>query len=229
MRGRAASPWTTWDIMAMLAMFAMFAMYVRTETREENREQRTENRSNRGHMQKEKGQIWAKVGRRETRRQSKHVAEGGVVPIRDRSLITRCVTDVTDVTGAIWRARLSSHALHAGGADYVWFRQGPCTIIKQGRKQGGGNTREGERGRGAEGEREREGESKGDGDGGQRYTNNIANFRDCTSKNGNKAKQITKQTKAARLHPPKMSSRSHRLTATGNTRQSRSSRGQCSM
>ena len=67
-------------------------------------------------------------------------------------------------------------------------------------KEGGGN--------------KREGESKEDGDWGQRYTNNIANFRDCTSKTGNKAKQITKQAKAARLHPPKMSSRSHRLTAT---------------
>lgn len=43
-------------------------------------------------------------------------------------------------------------------------------------------------------------------------TNSIANLAVATAKNGRKAKQRTKQTKAATLHAPKMSSRSHRLT-----------------
>ena len=44
------------------------------------------------------------------------------------------------------------------------------------------------------------------------YTYSIANFRGLNDKTGNKAKQITKHAKAARLHAPKMSNRSHRLT-----------------
>lgn len=44
------------------------------------------------------------------------------------------------------------------------------------------------------------------------YTNNIANFRGTGHRIGNKAKQRTKQAKAATLHAPKTSSRSHRLT-----------------
>lgn len=44
------------------------------------------------------------------------------------------------------------------------------------------------------------------------YTYNIANFRGLNDKTGNKAKQITKQAKAARLHAPNKSNRSHLLT-----------------
>lgn len=44
------------------------------------------------------------------------------------------------------------------------------------------------------------------------YTYSIANFRGCSDKTGNKAKQITKHAKAARLHAPNMSNRSHLLT-----------------
>ena len=43
-------------------------------------------------------------------------------------------------------------------------------------------------------------------------TNNIANFRGTGHRIGNKAKQRTKQAKAAALQAPKTSSRSHRLT-----------------
>lgn len=45
------------------------------------------------------------------------------------------------------------------------------------------------------------------------YTNKIANFRGIGHKIGNKAKQRTKQAKAARLHAPKTSSLSHLLTS----------------
>ena len=44
------------------------------------------------------------------------------------------------------------------------------------------------------------------------YTNKIANFRGTGQRIGNKAKQRTKQAKAATLQAPKTSSRSHRLT-----------------
>ena len=44
------------------------------------------------------------------------------------------------------------------------------------------------------------------------YTNNIANFRGTGHRIGNKAKQRTKQAKAAALQAPKTSSRSHLLT-----------------
>ena len=44
------------------------------------------------------------------------------------------------------------------------------------------------------------------------HTYKIANFLGTGHRIGNKAKQRTKQAKAARLHAPKMSSRSHRLT-----------------
>ncbi len=45
-----------------------------------------------------------------------------------------------------------------------------------------------------------------------RNTYRIANFRGLSESTGNSAKQITKHAKAARLHPPKIRSRSHRLT-----------------
>ncbi len=47
-----------------------------------------------------------------------------------------------------------------------------------------------------------------------RVTHRITNFRGLSvvTKTGNKAKQITKQTRAARLHAAKMSSLSHLLT-----------------
>ena len=45
-----------------------------------------------------------------------------------------------------------------------------------------------------------------------RYTYRIANFRGLSESTGKSAKQITKHAKAARLHPPKIRSRSHRLT-----------------
>ena len=44
------------------------------------------------------------------------------------------------------------------------------------------------------------------------HTNRIANLRGLSGRTGSSAKQITKQASAATLHPPKMSSRSHRLT-----------------
>ena len=44
------------------------------------------------------------------------------------------------------------------------------------------------------------------------YTNNIANFRGTGHRIGNKAKQMTKQAKAATLQAPKTSRRSHLLT-----------------
>lgn len=50
-------------------------------------------------------------------------------------------------------------------------------------------------------------------------TNSIANLRVATAKIGRIAKQITKQTKAATLHAPKTSSRSHRLTIVQISRQ----------
>lgn len=46
-----------------------------------------------------------------------------------------------------------------------------------------------------------------------RVTHKITNFRIfMVAKTGNKAKQITKHASAARLHAPKMRSRSHLLT-----------------
>lgn len=44
------------------------------------------------------------------------------------------------------------------------------------------------------------------------YTNKMANFRGTGHRMGKRAKQSTKQAKAAKLHAPKTSSRSHRLT-----------------
>ena len=44
------------------------------------------------------------------------------------------------------------------------------------------------------------------------YTDKMANFRGTGHNNGNKAKHRTKQAKAARLHAPKINSRSQRLT-----------------
>ena len=49
-------------------------------------------------------------------------------------------------------------------------------------------------------------------DGETGYTNKMANFRGTGHKIGNKAKQRTKQAKAAALQAPKTSSRSHLLT-----------------
>jgi hypothetical protein len=46
------------------------------------------------------------------------------------------------------------------------------------------------------------------------YTNKIANFRGTAQRRGNRAKQRTKQAKAAKLHAPKTSSLSHLLTNT---------------
>lgn len=43
-------------------------------------------------------------------------------------------------------------------------------------------------------------------------THRIANLRGLRDRTGNNAKQITKQASAARLQPPKISRRSHRLT-----------------
>jgi hypothetical protein len=48
----------------------------------------------------------------------------------------------------------------------------------------------------------------------------MANFLGVTMRTGNKAKQMTKQAKAARLQAPNTSSRSHLLTASA--RQSKS-------
>lgn len=48
---------------------------------------------------------------------------------------------------------------------------------------------------------------------GRVYTYSIANFRGLSDKTGNKAKQIMKQARAARLNAPNMRSRSHLLTA----------------
>ena len=44
------------------------------------------------------------------------------------------------------------------------------------------------------------------------YTNKMANFRGTGHSIGNKAKHRTKQAKAAKLHAPKINSRSQRLT-----------------
>jgi len=44
------------------------------------------------------------------------------------------------------------------------------------------------------------------------HTNKIANFRGTGHRMGNRAKQRTKQAKAARLHAPKTRRRSHLLT-----------------
>jgi hypothetical protein len=43
-------------------------------------------------------------------------------------------------------------------------------------------------------------------------THKMANLRGLSDKTGNKKKQIMKQTAAPKLHAPKMSIRSHRLT-----------------
>jgi hypothetical protein len=48
------------------------------------------------------------------------------------------------------------------------------------------------------------------GKGGNTYR--IANFRGLSESTGKSAKQTMKHAKAARLHPPKIRSRSHRLT-----------------
>ena len=45
-------------------------------------------------------------------------------------------------------------------------------------------------------------------------TYKMANFLGVTMRTGNKAKQMTKQAKAARLQAPNTSSRSHLLTAS---------------
>jgi hypothetical protein len=45
-------------------------------------------------------------------------------------------------------------------------------------------------------------------------TYKMANFLGVTMRTGNKAKQITKQAKAARLQAPNTSSRSHLLTVS---------------
>lgn len=65
------------------------------------------------------------------------------------------------------------------------------------------------------------GNMDGDGNGEYHagYTNRIANFRGFSARTGNRKKQITKQTKAAALHPPKTRSRSHRLTVIRDHRQ----------
>lgn len=50
-------------------------------------------------------------------------------------------------------------------------------------------------------------------EGGSGYTYKMANLRGLSDRTGNKAKQMTKQARAAMLKAPKTSSRSHRLTA----------------
>lgn len=52
-----------------------------------------------------------------------------------------------------------------------------------------------------------------------RYTYNIANLRGFRDNTGNKAKHMTKQTRAAALQAPKTSRRSHRLTIARVDRQ----------